>query len=60
MMFAERSEPFFQARAPTKRIEMSDSKTRMTTVNSRRVIPDLRFVVWVWVSFMCIILFVSI
>ena len=46
-----RSEPFFQARAPMKRIEMRESKTRMTTVNSRRVMPDVRFMLWVLVSF---------
>ena len=55
---AERSEPFFQARAPTKRIEMRESRTRMTTVNSRRVIPDFAFMLWVLVSFIvCYFLF---
>src|SRR5690606_37913264 len=37
--------------APMKRIEISERRTRMTTVNSRRVMPFARLVFLV--SFMC-------
>jgi len=51
MMHIARSDPLFQARAPTKRILIRERRTRITTVNSMRVIPDF-LVFWVCVSVM--------